>query len=74
MHTWLLNLAARAELARLWVGQRGGLDAGFGGAARLPGGRLAGAAAPAQAVRLVAVAVELAGRPLLLALGAHLQP
>ena len=36
MHTWLLNLAARAELARLWVGQQGGLDAGFGGAARLP--------------------------------------
>ena len=74
MHTWLFNLAARAELARLWVGQRGGLGASFGGAARLPGGRLAGATAPAQAGRHVAVAVELAGRPLLLALGAHLQP
>ena len=74
MHTWLLNLAARAELARLWVGQRGGLGAGLGGAACLPGSGLAGAAAPAQAIRLVAVAVELAGRLLLLALGAHLQP
>ncbi len=62
MPTWLSGVGSRGHL---------GLDAGH--AARLPGYGLACAAAPAQAVGLVAVAVELAGRLLLLALAAHLR-
>ena len=68
-HTRLLQTAAAAQPG-LGSGQLG-LDAGH--AARLPGSGLACPAAPAQAVRLVAVAVELAGRLLLLALAAHLR-
>lgn len=62
MRTWLIGMGSRGRI---------GLDAGH--AARLPGRGLAGAAAPAQAVGLVAVAVELAGGLLLLALAAHLR-
>ncbi len=68
--TGLLDVAAAADL---------GLDGGLQGlvarmAAHLAGGGLARAAAAAEAVRLVAVAVELRRRLLLAALGALLQP